>query len=92
MHMQSYNAMHGLYTARMEQLFAHFWHWGLIRNFGVVVSMSCINQCTFCTNTFPLMFGRALEQPLANMMLGMRLIYLHCAAKSTLPQNVVNVI
>ena len=44
---------------------------------------------------FPLMFGRALKQPLRmprKMMLGMRLTYVHCAVKSTLQQYVVNVI
>ena len=44
---------------------------------------------------FPLMFGRALKQPLRmphKMMLGIRLIYVHCAVKSTPRQNVVNVI
>ena len=29
---QSYNDVHGWYPARIEQLFAHLWHWGLIRN------------------------------------------------------------
>ena len=24
--------MHGWYRARIEQLFAHLWHWGLVRN------------------------------------------------------------
>ena len=28
---QSYNDVHGWYRARMEQLFAHLWHWGLVR-------------------------------------------------------------
>ena len=44
---------------------------------------------------FPLMFGRAPKQPLRitrKMMFGRRLIYVHCAVKSTLRQNVVNVI
>ena len=44
---------------------------------------------------FPLMSGRAPKQLLTmphKMMLGMRLIYVHCAVKSTLQQNVVNVI
>ena len=44
---------------------------------------------------FPLMFGRAPKQSLRmprKMMLGRRLIYVHCAVKSTLQQNVVNVI
>ena len=44
---------------------------------------------------FPLMFGRASKQPLRmtrKMMLGRRLIYVHCAVKSTLRRNVVNVI
>ena len=41
-------------------------------------------------NMFPRMFGRALKQLL--MMLGLRLIYVHCAVKSTLQWNVVNVI
>ena len=43
---------------------------------------------------FPLMFGTAPKQPLRmtrKMILGRRLIYVHCAVKSTLPQNVVNV-
>ena len=43
----------------------------------------------------PTMFGRAPKQPLRmtrKMMLGRRLIYVHCAVKSTLRQNVVNVI
>ena len=42
-----------------------------------------------------LMFGRAPKQPLrmtCKMMLQRRLIYVHCAVKSTLRQNVVNVI
>ena len=29
---QSYNDVHGWYRARIEQPFAHLWHWGLIRN------------------------------------------------------------
>ena len=29
---QSYNDVHGWYRARIEQLFAHLWHWGLVRN------------------------------------------------------------
>ena len=29
---QSYNDVHGWYRARIEQLFAHLWHWGLFRN------------------------------------------------------------
>ena len=32
---QSYNDVHGWYRARIEQLFAHLWHWGLIRNIWV---------------------------------------------------------
>ena len=28
----SYNDVHGWYRARTEQLFAHLWHWSLIRN------------------------------------------------------------
>ena len=46
-------------------------------------------------NIFPLIFGRAPKQPLRmtrKMMLGRRLIYVHCDVKSTLPQNLVNVI
>ena len=31
-HQRSYNDAHGWYQARIEQLFAHLWHWGLIRN------------------------------------------------------------
>ena len=44
---------------------------------------------------FPLMFGRAPKQPLrmtCMMMLRRRLIYVHCAVRSTLPENVMNVI
>ena len=44
---------------------------------------------------FPLMFGIAPKQPLRmtrKIMLGRRLIYVHCAIKSTLRKNVVNVI
>ena len=44
---------------------------------------------------FPLMFGRAPKQLLGmarRMMLGRRLVYVHCAVKSTLQRNVVNVI
>ena len=44
---------------------------------------------------FPLMFGRAPKQPLRmarKMMLERRLLYVHCGVKSTLRQNVVNVI
>ena len=29
---QCYNDVHGWYQARIEQLFAHLWHWGLVRN------------------------------------------------------------
>ena len=29
---QGYNDVHGWYRARMEQLFARLWHWGLVRN------------------------------------------------------------
>ena len=29
---QSYNDVHGWYRARIEQLFARLWHWGLVRN------------------------------------------------------------
>ena len=29
---QSYNDVHGWYRARIEQLFARFWHWGLVKN------------------------------------------------------------
>ena len=29
---QCYNDVHGWYRARIEQLFARLWHWGLIRN------------------------------------------------------------
>ena len=29
---QSYNDAHGWYRARIEQLFAQLWHWGLVRN------------------------------------------------------------
>ena len=46
-------------------------------------------------NIFPLMFGRAPKQLLRmtrKMMLGRRLIYVCCALKSKLRQNVVNVI
>ena len=46
-------------------------------------------------NLFPLMLGRARKQLLRmvrKMILGRRLIYVHCAVKSTLRQNVVNVI
>ena len=28
---QSYDDVHGWYRARMEQLFAYLWHWGLVR-------------------------------------------------------------
>ena len=31
-HQQSYNDVHGWYRARIEQLFARLWHWGLVRN------------------------------------------------------------
>ena len=29
---QCYNDVHGWYRARIEQLFARLWHWGLVRN------------------------------------------------------------
>mmetsp|Transcript_69848 Transcript_69848/g.123156 ORF Transcript_69848/g.123156 Transcript_69848/m.123156 type:complete len:139 (-) Transcript_69848:285-701(-) len=29
---QCYNDVHGWYQARIEQLFAHLWHWGVVRN------------------------------------------------------------
>ena len=29
---QGYNDVHGWYRARIEQLFARLWHWGLVRN------------------------------------------------------------
>ena len=29
---QCYNGVHGWYRARIEQLFARLWHWGLVRN------------------------------------------------------------
>ena len=29
---QCYNDVHGRYRARIEQLFARLWHWGLVRN------------------------------------------------------------
>ena len=31
-HQQCYNDAHGWYRARIEQLFARLWHWGLVRN------------------------------------------------------------
>ena len=49
----------------------------------------------YCGNMFPLMFRRERKQPLmmpCKMMLGMRLIHVYCAVKSTLQHNVVNVI
>ena len=29
---QCYNGVHRWYRARIEQLFARLWHWGLVRN------------------------------------------------------------
>ena len=29
---QLYNDVHGWYRARIEHLFGHLWHWGLVRN------------------------------------------------------------
>ena len=40
---QSYNNVHGWYRARIEQLFAHLWHWGLFGTFGLMVPTSCVN-------------------------------------------------
>ena len=31
-HQHYYNDVHGWYRARIEQLFARLWHWGLVRN------------------------------------------------------------
>ena len=31
-HQQRYNDVHGWHRARIEQLFARLWHWGLVRN------------------------------------------------------------
>ena len=107
---QSYNDVHGWYRARIEQLFAHLWHWGLNRNIwlgGPNELHQSLRILFFASggksvtlrmdrgNMFPLMFGRAPKQLLRmtrKMMLARRLVYVHCAVKSTLPQNVVNVI